>query len=146
MPFVSVTRLRVRSYFYLPQFVVWALKSSRQAQHAEGFLGGTMLREARNVFWTLTLWRDDAAMSAYRTDGAHRVAMPKLLDWCDEASVTHWTQETPGLPTWAEAHQRLLKQGKPSKVKHPTPLHLAHQIPAPRPGRIQTPLQPASLR
>jgi heme-degrading monooxygenase HmoA len=142
MPFVSVTRLRVRSYFFLPQFIAGALGSARQAQRSNGFLGGTLLREARNVFWTLTLWQDDAAMNAYRIGGAHRSAMPKLLHWCDEASVTHWTQETPELPSWDEAYQRLLKQGKPSKVNHPSPAHLAHQIPAPRPGRVQRVLQP----
>jgi hypothetical protein len=137
MPLVSVTRLRVRSYLYLLPFAVWALRSSRQAQRSEGFLGGALMRETGNIFWTLTVWRDDAAMSAYRIAGAHRGAMPKLLGWCDEASVTHWTQETPELPTWDEAYQRLLKQGRPSKVNNPSARHLAHQIPAPRPGRVK---------
>jgi heme-degrading monooxygenase HmoA len=144
MPFVSVTRLRVRSLFYLPQFIVWALKSSRQARRAEGFLGGRLLREARNAFWTLTVWRDDAAMNAYRTQGAHRGAMPKLLESCDEASVVHWTQETPDLPSWLGVHERMAKEGRPSKVNHPSPAHLAHQIPAPRIGRIEASLKPAN--
>ncbi len=143
MPLVSVTRLRVRSYLYLLPFAVWALRSWRQAQRSEGFLGSELMGEAGNIFWTLTVWRDDAAMSAYRIAGAHRGAMPKLLGWCDEASVTHWTQETPELPTWDEAYQRLLKQGRPSKVNNPSARHLAHQIPAPHPGRVKAQL-PAS--
>jgi heme-degrading monooxygenase HmoA len=142
MPFVSVTRLRVRSLFYLPQFIVQALKSSRQAQRSPGFLGGRLLREARNAFWTLTVWQDATAMDAYRTQGSHRSVMPKLLDWCDEASVVHWTQETPELPAWNEAYQRMAQEGRPSKVLHPSAAHLAHQIPAPRPGRIQQLLEP----
>jgi hypothetical protein len=142
MQFVSVTRLRVRSYFYMPQFMVWALRTARQARHTEGFVGGAVMRESGNVFWTLTMWREDAAMKAYRTAGAHRSAMPKLLEWCDEASVSHWTQESPELPQWDEAHRRLLNDGKPSKVNRPTPAHLAHEIPAPRPGRIEAPLKP----
>jgi hypothetical protein len=142
VPFVSVTRLRVRSIFYLPQFIVWALRSSRQARRAEGFLGGRLLHEARSAFWTVTVWRDDAAMNSYRTQGAHRGAMPKLLDWCDEASVAHWTQETLELPDWSDAHQRMSKEGRPSKVKHPSAAHVAHQIPAPRPGRLQSTLEP----
>jgi hypothetical protein len=144
MPFVSVTRLRVRSILYLPQFIIWALKSSRQAQRAEGFVGGRLMHEARNTFWTLTVWRDDAAMNAYRTQGAHRSAMPKLLDWCDEASVAHWTQDRPEMPDWTEAYQRMVKEGRPSKVNHPSPAHLAHQMPAPRPGCFEGPLAPAS--
>jgi hypothetical protein len=28
------------------------------------------------------------------------MAMAKLLDWCDEAPLAHWTQATPELPDW----------------------------------------------
>jgi len=144
MPFVSVTRLRVRCLLYLPQFFWYAVKSARQAERSSGFLGGRVLREARNAFWTVTVWENDAAMNVFRTQGAHRIVMPKLLAWCDEASVVHWIQETPVLPTWQEAHQRLLKEGRPSKVNHPTAAHLAYQFPPPRPGRIERALRPAS--
>jgi hypothetical protein len=144
MPFVSVTRLRIRSFLYLPQFAWHALKSARQAERSSGFLGGRLLREAKNAFWTMTAWENDTAMNAFRTHGAHGAVMPKLLAWCDEASVVHWTQETPGLPSWQEAHQRLLKEGRPSKVNHPTAAHLAYQIPPPRPGRVERILRPAT--
>lgn len=89
MTFISVTRLRVRSLFYVPQFVWRTLQSLRQTERAPGFMGGKVLREARNTFWTITAWEDAAAMNAFRTSGAHRTAMPKLLNWCDEASVVH---------------------------------------------------------
>jgi hypothetical protein len=59
------------------------------------------MREARNAFWTLTAWAYDAAMNSYRTQDAHREALPKLIDWCDESSVVHWTQETRQLPSLA---------------------------------------------
>jgi len=90
MVFISVTRLRVRSFIYLPQFLRDAFKSMRQVGRSSGFLGGRLLVNAKNVFWTMTAWKDEAAMNAYRTGGAHRTAMPKLLDWCDEAAVVHW--------------------------------------------------------
>jgi hypothetical protein len=140
MAFVSVTRLRVRSFVYLPQFVVQSLRSARQAQRSPGFLGGRLMREAGNVFWTITAWQDDAAMNYYRTQGVHRSVMPRLLVWCDEASVAHWTQELVDVPSWQEAHRRMVEQGRPSKVSHPSPAHLARQIPAPRPGRFSGPL------
>lgn len=144
MPFVSVTRLRVRSVLYLPQFIVYALRSSGQAQRAPGFLGGRLMREARNAFWTVTVWRDAKAMDAYRTAGAHRAAMPKLLHWCDEASVVHWTQESNDVPAWSEAHERMLKEGRLSKVNHPSPDHLAHRIPVPRPSRFADEIRPVA--
>jgi hypothetical protein len=136
MPFVSVTRLRVRSIFYLPQFIVYALRSSRQAQKAIGFVGGRRMRDARNTFWTLTEWTDAKAMDAYRTAGAHRAAMPKLMHWCDEASLAHWTQDSVEVPAWNEACQRMVKEGRLSKVIHPSPAQLARQIPPPRPSRL----------
>ena len=142
MPFVSVTRLRVRSVFYLPQFIVYALRSSRQARSAPGFLGGRLMRDARNAFWTVTVWSDTEAMDAYRTAGAHRAAMPKLLHWCDEASVVHWMQESNAVPAWSEGHERMVKEGRPSKVNHPSPDHLAHKIPGPRASRFANEIRP----
>jgi hypothetical protein len=50
MTFVSVTRLRVRSLVYLPQFVWRTMQVVRQTERADGFLGGKILREARNAF------------------------------------------------------------------------------------------------
>jgi hypothetical protein len=142
MPFISITRLRVHSLFYLPAFLWRTTGSLRQSQRSRGFLAGKVLREAKNVFWTATAWDDDAAMNAFRTSGAHGQAMPRLLDWCDEASVAHWIQPTAELPTWLEAHRRMVAEGRLSKVNHPSPAHLAKEIPAPRPSRIEKTLSP----
>ena len=135
MAFVSVTRLRVRSAWYLAPFILRAIKVTRQSQRSSGFLGARLLVEAKKVFWTLTAWEDSSAMNAFRTQGAHGGAMPKLIEWCDEASVVHWTQPTDALPSWQDAHYRMMKEGRPSKVKHPSPAHVAYEIPEPRVGR-----------
>ena len=39
-------------------------------------------------------------MNAFRITLPHRDAMPKLLEWCDEAAVVHWNQEFAELPDW----------------------------------------------
>ena len=142
MAFISVTRLRVRSFIYLPEFLWDTFQSVRQAERSSGFLGGKLLVNAKYVFWTITAWVDEGAMNAYRTSGAHRIAMPKLLDWCDEAAVVHWTQEPSEIPSWQEAHQLMLETGKLSKVNHPSPVQASQQIPAPKPGRIAQTLKP----
>ncbi|MDQ3813347.1 MAG: DUF3291 domain-containing protein [Armatimonadota bacterium] len=145
MALISITRLRVRSLRYLLPFVGQALAAARQAEHSSGFLGGRLLREAKNTFWTLTAWEDVIAMRAYMLAGAHRQAMPKLLEWCDEASVAHWDQAEAELPDWIEAHRRMVEEGRPSKVHHPSPAHAALQIPAPQiSSRFDRVLRPVS--
>jgi hypothetical protein len=57
--------------------------------------------------------------------------MRKLLEWCDEAALVHWTQEDDELPSWTEAHRRMLREGRPSKVNHPSEAQKAHRIDAP---------------
>jgi hypothetical protein len=60
-------------------------------------------------------------MRAYMTNGAHKRAMPHLLNWCDEASVAHCTQPDPTLSGWDEADQKMRASGRTSKVHHPSP-------------------------
>ncbi len=67
-------------------------------------------------------------MRAYRNAAAHQRAMPHLLRWCDEASVVHWQQAQADLPELATACQRMVADGRLSKVRYPSPLHAAKQI------------------
>jgi hypothetical protein len=142
MALISVTRLRVRSFLYLPQFLWYAFQCIRQVERSSGFLGGRLLVNAKNVFWTMTAWEDEAAMNGYRTGGAHRRAMPKLLNWCDEAAVVHWTEESSEIPFWQEVPQRMAEEGRPSKVNHPSPAQASGQIPAPEASRVERTLKP----
>ena len=119
---VSITRLRVRSIFLMPLFTYHAMRTSMQVQKAEGVLGAETRFEKNNVVWTKTIWSDETVMKKYRGSGAHQIAMRILSEMCSEASVTRWQQEDAELPTWEEAHRRMLTEGKQSKVKHPSPL------------------------
>jgi hypothetical protein len=131
MPFVSVTRLRVRSAWYLPAFFLWSMRSARQAKRSPGNLATGLLAEAHRTFWTRTAWTDESAMRAFLLAMPHKGAMRKLADWCDEASVVHWTQDSAQLPDWNEAHRRMVAEGRPSTVRHPSPAHQRVAIPAP---------------
>jgi hypothetical protein len=142
MALISVTRLRIRSIFFLPQFLWHSFKSTQQVVRAGGFLCGKTLVNPGKVFWTVTAWESEATMNAYRTHSAHRDAMPKLLHWCDEASVVHWTQETPDLPTWQNAHQRMMATGRASKVNHPSAAQLENKFSAPVASRMESIMNP----
>lgn len=132
MPFVSITRLRVRSWRYLPAFLVQAFRSAGQAKFASGSLAVSILRDVNFAFWTRTVWHDEAAMRSFLLSGAHGRVMPRLLDWCDEAAVAHWTQDGRDPPSWKQSHQRLLVEGRRSKVNHPSDAQARFTIPEPR--------------
>ena len=132
MPFVSVTRLRVRSWRYLPSFLVQSARALLQAKLARGNVAASVLRDAQLAFWTRTMWRDEGAMRAFMHSGVHRRTMPRLLDWCDEAAVAHWLTEDAQPPPWSEAHRLLQAEGRPTKVKFPSDAQRRFEIPPPR--------------
>jgi heme-degrading monooxygenase HmoA len=123
MIFVSLTRLRLRSFRFVPFFAFYTSRSLKQVKRAKGFQTGALLPDRRWTFWTMTAWDSQESMRQFMVSGAHKAAMPHLLDWCDEASVTHWTQPDAELPSWIEADQRMRESGRPSKVKNPSPNH-----------------------
>ena len=120
MPLVAVTRLHVRSVRFLLPFGWYSWVSFRQAKHARGNLAVDLRKAEGLAFWTLTIWQNEAAMSAYRIAPPHLHAMPKLLEWCDEAAVVHWNQVSTELPDWQTAEQRMAESGRLSKVNHPS--------------------------
>ena len=129
---ISVTRLRLRSLRFLLPFIVYSFRSMRQVKRSPGNIAADAMRDQHGGFWTRSVWRDVESMRAFMTSGAHRQAMPKLLEWCDEAALVHWEQDTAALPEWDEAHRRLVTQGRRSKVRYPSPAHERLDVPVPR--------------
>jgi hypothetical protein len=123
MPFVSLTRLRVRSLRFVPFFMMHTSQALRQVKRADGFQQGAVLADRNWTFWTMTAWDGEEDMRRFMTTGAHKRTMPHLLDWCDEASVAHWNQSEEGLPSWGEADRRMRETGRASKVRFPSPQH-----------------------
>ena len=144
MPFVAITRLRLRGFRYLLPFAWQSRLSARQAERSAGFLGGEVSgNPLRLTFWTVTLWENEAAMRAFRASGDHQRVMPRLADWCDEASVTHWEQADASIPGADEMLRRMQSGGRPLRVRHPSPDHAAGRAAADgRPPPRGTPLRP----
>lgn len=127
--FISITRLRLHHWWYLPAFFLGSNRSITQARKAPGFRKGMTLADRKQTFWTLTGWDSEAAMKAYRGSGPHKTVMGKLPGWCDEAAVAHYQADE--LPPWTEAWERL-KGGRFISVQRPSPDQLAKMISAPR--------------
>ncbi len=121
VPYISITRLRLRSIFTLPAFARETRAIAAQAATLQGFISGAVLAEGRLVFWTRTAWESAEAMAAFRDSGAHRDSMPKLMLWCDEASVAHWEGEPAA--DWDSIYARMAAEGRSSRVKRPTRAH-----------------------
>ena len=121
MFFISITRLRVRSIRFLPFFVLYTYRSLRQVKTSSGFQCGGLLADRSWTFWTMTAWDNQESMRRFMTTGSHGAAMPRLLNWCDEASVVHWEQAEADLPSWTIADQRMRASGRVSKVRNPSP-------------------------
>jgi heme-degrading monooxygenase HmoA len=135
MIFVSLTRLRVRSFRFVPFFALYTRRSLRQVKKASGFQNGALLADRNWTFWTMTAWDSPESMRQFMTSGSHKQAMPHLLHWCNEASVAHWTQPEATLPSWIEADKRMRETGRISKVLHPSPQHATLTYTAPRTTR-----------
>jgi len=146
MAFVSVTRLGLRSVRYWIPFAWHTFRSLRQLRQTPGLLEGSLIRDAHQVYWTLTIWQDEASMRQYRNNGAHRQVMPKLMQWCNQASVVHWTQVSEALPTIEQAHERMVAEGRLSKVKYPNQEHLAQQFSVPQPKKGNSGVKPTSKK
>jgi hypothetical protein len=129
---VSVTCFRLRSIRFLPFFILHANRTIAQIRKTDGFVAGAVQRDAKLAFWTMTVWRDGHAMCAYTASGAHRKAMPHVVDWADEASVGHWTQAGSDLPEWPEAVRRLSEEGRPLTLRYSAANHTGQRFAAPK--------------
>ena len=112
--------------------MLYTLQSLRQVKASPGFQGGRLLADRSWTFWTMTAWNEQESMRHYMTAGSHLAAMPRLLDWGDEAAVVHWVQSEDELPSWTEADRRMRGEGRASKVRNPSGDHASLTYRTPR--------------
>jgi quinol monooxygenase YgiN len=112
-------------------FAFHAQRSISQIRNTEGCLALALLKDENHVFWTMTMWADERAMKAFMTSGSHRKAMPRLAGWADEASFIHWYQDHLERPDWIEAARRMRAEGRPAKLRYPSPHHADLSFPVP---------------
>jgi heme-degrading monooxygenase HmoA len=131
MTLVVATRMKVNRPRDVPAFFRTSMAVARQTRRSPGFRGGSMRVEASRTFWTLSVWEDAAAMSAFRDTGTHRDAIPKLAGWADEALFVAWSQPDGRVPRWSDLRREL--PGRPvfADLEHPSEAHLRRDTSAP---------------
>ena len=129
MYFVSGTRLRLRSLWFLPAFMKSNNAVIKQLKISGGFAGGKELMDKGLVFWTLNIWEQETDMKVFRISEPHRKGMQKLPDWCNEATYAHWLQEDKEFPEWSFIYDKMIAEGKVSKVRNPSEKHVSKSFP-----------------
>jgi hypothetical protein len=72
---------------YLPAFFIQTFRSARQAKKAAGSLAVCALRDTNCVFWTCTVWSEEAAMRSFTIWGhswgpqLERILRNSLIDF-----------------------------------------------------------------
>lgn len=126
MALISITRLKLRSFFYLPLFFYNAARSVNQIRNAKGLISGkTLVANWGLVHLTVTLWQDPEHMQKFMTTGAHLEAMKKGTKWCDEMvtvsgeiSPSESSSSASELPDLVECEKQLENFGRFVPLKY----------------------------
>jgi hypothetical protein len=131
MPFIVVTRLRLRDSAFFDEFFASAVAVVEQATNSEGNLGADVLAEANNTFWTRTAWKERGLMDAFVRSEPHVNTMGRLDEWCDEATFVDWEQASAGLPDRQEGYGHLIANGQVASLTNAADAHHARDFPSP---------------
>ena len=76
---LTMTRLPLRSYLRIPRIMRATLRIMRALRSSDGLVGYSLKADLlRKTFWTVSAWRDDAAVAEFVRSDTHRAAMVGL--------------------------------------------------------------------
>lgn len=106
---VMASRFRLRGLRHVPRFFLDSMRIHRQVRAADGALGVSLIAHPlRREFYTLSAWRDRAALDSLVRAEPHRSAMRRHRRAMTESTFTFWTVPADQLPiSWDEARNRL---------------------------------------
>ena len=108
MAYISITGLRLNSFFHSPRFWWLAIRSMRQAMNAPGNISASA-QTINGIHHTLTVWTNEAAMRAYLVQGAHLQAMKAFRSIATGKTIGF---EAETVPLWTEVHRIWLEKGR----------------------------------
>lgn len=109
--YVSVTGLKLKSFFYLPKFMSYAGPAMKQASAAEGNISASG-NYVNGVHHTMSVWKDRKSMTRFMVSGAHAKAMKATNAFAAPGETKVYGYETDKVPTWDEAIAIWKEHGK----------------------------------
>lgn len=100
--------LALKSFWRMPSFFLYTAQIAKQLASAEGLLGYSVLtRPLSKRFWTLSAWKDDAALHAFVQRPPHVHIMTKLAPHMERTNFLRWSVRDSQLPLrWDDALRR----------------------------------------
>ncbi len=100
--------LPLKSYWRIPVFFFYTMHVVKQLASAEGVLGYSVLaRPLSKRFWTLSAWKDEAALHAFVQHPPHVRIVTVLTPHMGETGFVRWTIKGSELPLrWDDALRR----------------------------------------
>jgi hypothetical protein len=100
--------LPLKSYLRIPVFFFYTTQVVKQLASAEGVLGHSVLaRPLSKQFWTLSAWKDEAALRTFVQHPPHVRIMTALAPHMGETKFVRWKVKGSQLPlSWEDALRR----------------------------------------
>ncbi|MCV7420411.1 DUF3291 domain-containing protein [Mycobacterium yunnanensis] len=114
------SRFEVVSWRDVAPFFLAALRIRRQMLGAPGAVGVSLVAHpARREFYTLSAWRDRAALDSAVAGRPHVESMTRFRPRMASSLFSFWTAAMPAgvHPEWPEARARLREEADPSRCR-----------------------------
>jgi quinol monooxygenase YgiN len=111
---LMASRFRVHGLRHVLPFFLDAMRVHAQTRKADGAIGVSLVAHPlQREFFTLSAWRDRAALDAMVRAEPHRSVMKRQHAAMAEGVFRFWTAPAGSPPSWDEAKQRLSSPATP---------------------------------
>jgi heme-degrading monooxygenase HmoA len=109
---VMASRLPLRSYARIPSFIRATGRIRRQLATADGLVGYSLdARMAAKTFWTLSAWRDQAALDAFARSEPHHDLVAAIRPHMGPTTFVTWHSSGSEVPVkWERARQEVARR------------------------------------
>src|SRR5947209_4917708 len=100
MTVVVATRMTAKDFTALRTGMGLSNTVVKGIRSAPGYLGGRILADRHRAMWTVTVWQDPAAVSAFGL--VHADVAARGPEVADDMRMTGWQQGDARIPTWRD--------------------------------------------